>query len=1530
MHDSHKTLTTAERNVRSAVDEAFAAYLRDVKRSVLGSLRADASPADLPPNLDFWPDSSVWAELARRWILPAIAAAFGLAFDTAARADVLQSHRHQQTFMDEVFDRLSRSLWPETAFEMVRGDLAEGLDAGESVPQLRDRVAAALDVDRYSYLAERIARTESHTATEGGTWSAHMAWAEVSGEELFKLWDATRDSRTRLTHRVANNQIVALADSFTVGGASLLYPGDPSAPPQESINCFPGDVSVTVPGGQPVAIFRRWYEGPLYKVRTKNGLELAGTPNHPLLSEGGWVALQNVEVGDQLVRPGSAEGVSGSNPQVADAPTRLDELYRAAHETGMVYRVPSARVDFHGDLSDSDVDVVRPLGHLPLDEKSPSAQSVNDGVLGWLDGGPRAVPGQRSLLGGHESVSGTDVFGFPVADRSGATRGTAGFVRRASQVGAFGKRESLHPQPIRLAHGAQSTPRIGDAFGDPGAGQSELSAQGKDRGTFVIPAKQSGNVNVSSQSGFGRDVGRTFSEVSDSAFSEPMPDDVTANPVSPSDVHAALPGLVALDEVIDIQIVDFAGHVYNLESPSGWYTANSIVASNCRCSTLVGSREEMVDFAGLTPEDPPVETPTERVERILAEAVTGSEAVAQVFSAADLMTSQKAAFKRYTGSAYRNMNKAVRTMAAEHAPQVITKKQGRNPTRAELDEWDRLLGQAPTADQLISAGVYGSYDIDTGTPSKDALAFAGMHKAFTAADQIKAPVKLYRGVGDLGLVLGRDHDLVGLEFADAAVVSTSTDEDVAQGFGSGGAIMEVLADAGTPAISVAAISQYPEEEEIIFPQGTRFRVVSDEDRDGRRYLQVEPVGAPGWKPIPRTKTATTAAAGAPEPGGSGSLPTRACSSPTTPSWSLRPPTTVTAAQVGATSNPGGPVTDTVAEPTDPEAPTERLFWRAAMVPLDTRADYRIITSPEGGQVKKTSLSYLKWQERTGPGHDNAVAIGRADRVWIQDGWLWGEGEWDLKDPEALKVIDKIERDFAGTLSVDLRDGWAEEIIVDADGNVIAFEDLPEDFDELYEMFNSGQYRCMERIHDWRFEGVTLVQSPAYYTSRIWIVRPEKGALTAAATGQSSLPLADRDREWDGDAAKRRLADAGRLNAGCFWRTDEADPDSDIQADYKLPFADIIDDELVAVPAGIFSVAGVLQGAMGGVDIPEGDKDTIRDRVEDYYEDMAKAWDDPEVKAPWENDDEEDDDDGEAALKASADVAVLTAAAGIATETTTWAEQVAANVPLEPPTDWFTDPGLTGPTKVRVTDHGRVYGHIATWDTNHVGFPGQSVRPPQSATDYAHYRRNRVRCADGTQVWTGALVMGTGHADTRVSSASAMAHYDDTGYNVADVVCGEDEIGIWFSGCLRPGSSPLQVLTLDRYSVSGDWRGGELVGVCVVNVPGFPISENELSLVAAASGGGALPTAQLKARYEGTTPVALVASGVLAPTRTTTAAATASERAELARIHQRLDQIPDQVYAATRRARREDAEFARLSRQMRADAVEAMAIEMGVS
>jgi hypothetical protein len=169
---------------------------------------------------------------------------------------------------------------------------------------------------------------------------------------------------------------------------------------------------------------------------------------------------------------------------------------------------------------------------------------------------------------------------------------------------------------------------------------------------------------------------------------------------------------------------------------------------------------------------------------------------------------------------------------------------------------------------------------------------------------------------------------------------------------------------------------------------------------------------------------------------------------------------------------------------------------------------------------------------------------------------------------------------------------------------------------------------------------------------------------------------------------------------------------------------------------------------------------------------------------------------------------------------------ASAAPAVPPKSWFKDPGLNGPTPLEITDDGRVFGHIAAWQTSHIGMPGRNVKPPRSASQYAYFRNGVLRTDEG-DVQVGQLTLAGGHASLQASAEEAIKHYDDTDSAVADVVAGEDQFGIWVAGALRPEVTPRQIRAFRASSPSGDWRpiNGrlELVAVCAVNVPGFPIA-----------------------------------------------------------------------------------------------------------
>lgn len=168
---------------------------------------------------------------------------------------------------------------------------------------------------------------------------------------------------------------------------------------------------------------------------------------------------------------------------------------------------------------------------------------------------------------------------------------------------------------------------------------------------------------------------------------------------------------------------------------------------------------------------------------------------------------------------------------------------------------------------------------------------------------------------------------------------------------------------------------------------------------------------------------------------------------------------------------------------------------------------------------------------------------------------------------------------------------------------------------------------------------------------------------------------------------------------------------------------------------------------------------------------------------------------------------------------------ASAAPIIPPKAWFKDPGLSRPTPLTITDDGKVFGHIASWQTSHIGM-GRGVKPPRSASQYAYFRTGELRTDEG-DIQVGQLTLAGGHASLQASAEEAVKHYDDTASAVADVVAGEDQFGIWVAGALRPEVTPSQIRAFRASSPSGDWRpiNGrlELVAVCQVNVPGFPIA-----------------------------------------------------------------------------------------------------------
>lgn len=121
---------------------------------------------------------------------------------------------------------------------------------------------------------------------------------------------------------------------------------------------------------------------------------------------------------------------------------------------------------------------------------------------------------------------------------------------------------------------------------------------------------------------------------------------------------------------------------------------------------------------------------------------------------------------------------------------------------------------------------------------------------------------------------------------------------------------------------------------------------------------------------------------------------------------------------------------------------------------------------------------------------------------------------------------------------------------------------------------------------------------------------------------NKLPIAETNPSWDSSAAKKRVAQwASNDQSGdrdkidwekygkAFFYTDINNKED--FSGYKLPFADVAEDTLKAIPRGVFAAAAAVSGARGGVTIPSESLGSVKSDIEFYYHNMER-------KTPWEN------------------------------------------------------------------------------------------------------------------------------------------------------------------------------------------------------------------------------------------------------------------------------------------------------------------------
>lgn len=330
-------------------------------------------------------------------------------------------------------------------------------------------------------------------------------------------------------------------------------------------------------------------------------------------------------------------------------------------------------------------------------------------------------------------------------------------------------------------------------------------------------------------------------------------------------------------------------------------------------------------------------------------------------------------------------------------------------------------------------------------------------------------------------------------------------------------------------------------------------------------------------------------------------------------------------------------------------------------------------------------------------------------------------------------------------------------------------------------------------------------------------RTASAELVASVTGSVDLPVAGRDVAWDGDAATGRVfawadGDTDKIARAYAYRDDNADPAT--QAAYKLGYADVVDGVLTIVPRGVFAAEAAVNGARGGVDIPQ-------DQLADVKAHLA------EVRA---HVDEVTGGESMDDMQASA-----------------W--ETLSRMPAMPAA-WFREPTMEelppGGPGVNYAD-GRIFGWVAQANEPHAGYAKRIVINDLGRIDTSHFLRNRRELDDGSTVKVGAFTMNAGHHRDGAECETSACQFDDTRTVAGVVTVGMNERGMWFSGAAAPWLSEWDRTVFSacqpsyhlKQGQNGQWQ---LRAVLSVPVPGHSspllasavVERSQLALTAAAT------------------------------------------------------------------------------------------------
>lgn len=429
---------------------------------------------------------------------------------------------------------------PRQAAQDVQEWVKDGLSKGQRFDEIAKRIKKDLGAKSDSR-AVLIARTETARSRSNFT----QARAKDVGSTHY-IWHTVGDGTVRSMHAKLDGTIQRWDDPPVCehGRGGMPVKGNPGT----VWNCFTGDTLVRL-DRDVRKIIRAPFDGRVVRIRTAAS-DVTVTPNHPMLTQRGWVAAGEINEGDYLLQP-FGDAVEAVESDVNHVIARFDEIFDAVR--GEVERLP-VEFDFYGDVPDGDVYVALTEGRLTFDVVAERLKHGRDLDLAGADGVMVGVVGDALHMG----LSGGVGEGAALVERCPrhSEKHSGGLVSDddVCLFKAFSNGEAIHPEFCSKGEltfpGHVTADDLGVVEFLPVVGGVALPLAG---------------INAEGAELHGNDVGGV-----------------------PDRLSGVFDGGTALYKgfrVLEKVSSDFLGHVYTLETSKGWYcvTSSNYIAKNCRC-----------------------------------------------------------------------------------------------------------------------------------------------------------------------------------------------------------------------------------------------------------------------------------------------------------------------------------------------------------------------------------------------------------------------------------------------------------------------------------------------------------------------------------------------------------------------------------------------------------------------------------------------------------------------------------------------------------------------------------------------------------------------------------------------------------------------------------------------------------------------------------------------------------------------------------------------------------------------------------